>query len=202
MSFDSFSFLLLTITILVPGYIVSRIIELHRARRREESQVEFLRWIVIGAACIAPWVAVMFPLLSEHLTDRDTAWAYIVDHALGATVAWVIAIFVWPVLIALIYSKFNFYRFVTSRSGLTAWDSTFVMTYHDQGVWLLVVLADGNRVAGEFAEGSHASVDPGERDLYISKVHFTSYDSEFKDLSRQGGILIPAAQIRVVRFWQ
>lgn len=64
-----------------------------------------------------------------------------------------------------------------------------------------MLLNDGGWVAGAFADGSYASIEPDERDVYISRVHFTSFDEQFPGLGSEGGMLIPASEIRLIRFW-
>lgn len=210
MTFGTFQIALLSVTLLLSGYIASGVLAARRARRRESTEIEFFRWLALGAVCNAPWVVLAFLIAGDQLRSQDTAWAFAVDHRVWIALVWLFAVFLWPVIVGEAFTRVQgrpprlIRRYVGSQSpasGATAWDSKFIEVNQRRGDWVLVLLVDGGWIAGELAEGSYASIEPGERDLYVSKVHYTSLDDEFPGLGSEGGILILADQIRLVRFW-
>ena len=201
MTVDSFDIAFLSVTLLLPGHIASLVLSTRRARRREATEIEFFRWLALGAVCNAPWLLIIFLFAGDSLRSPDTAWQWAVENREWVAIGWAIAVFLWPVVVGMILAAVQERLVVSPLSGGTAWDSKFIEIQRTDGDWVLVMLTDGNWIAGQFARGSYAAVDPGERDLYLSTVQYTSFDDEFPGLERAGGILIPAESIRLIRFW-
>lgn len=223
MSFGSFELAFLTITLLLPGYIIDLILRSKRIRKSEESQIAFFRWLVLGTVAELPWLVVGFLVLAPHSSNEQEAWAYIVDNRYAFALGWVIAIFAWPLVVGRLAAHSEAVYLERERDGFlhtclaiigrtvaaqapinddSAWDTKFTSLEGTQGQWVLVELVDGTWIAGLFGQGSDASVDPNERDLYLARVLYTSLEEHFPGLERPGGVLIPAGQIRVIHFWE
>lgn len=220
MTIGSYAIAFVTITLLLPGYIVSLLLSAKRRRKSEETQFTLFRWFALGTVTELPWIIVGFLVLAPHWgTDRE-AWEYIAAHRWQAVIAWVIAVFVWPLLLGW-YLVSAEQRHIDGRSWSSpdrfvgylvaaqapinddsAWDTKFTEIEGVSGQWVLIVLTSGDWIAGVLGKGSDVSVDPKERDLYIADVRYTSLDDRFSNLQRQGGVLIPAGQIRLIYFWQ
>lgn len=203
MTVDSFQIAFLSVTLLLPGYIASLVLSARRARRREATEIEFFRWLALGAVCNAPWIMLSFLAAGDELRSDETAWAYAVDHRWWFVPWWTVAMFLWPWAVGWVLGRVQdrWIRSQSPRSGATAWQAKFIEVDKRHGDWILVLLNDGGWVAGAFADGSYASIEPDERDVYISRVHFTSFDEQFPGLGSEGGMLIPASEIRLIRFW-
>lgn len=83
----------------------------------------------------------------------------------------------------------------------TAWDWRFSKMPRD-GLFAMVTLTNGDRVAGLFGTQSFASSDTDERDLYIEEEWIVSKSGKWEPRPEKVGILIPAREIRYVEFWQ
>lgn len=224
MSLSSFELVFLTISLVLPGYAISLILRSRRIRKSEESQAAFFRWLVLGTIAELPWLIIGFLVLSPHWgTDRGV-WNYIVDNRYPATLAWLLAVFVWPFVVGWVLGEAEAIyllnrgrstrrnrlmsttgRMVLAQSPInddSSWDTKFTSLEGTEGQWILVELVNGEWIAGVFGAGSDASVDPDERDLYIADVRYTSLAERFPGLERQGGILVPAGQIRIIHFWE
>jgi hypothetical protein len=216
----SYMIAFVTITLLLPGYIVSLLLSMARRRKSEEAQFALFRWFVLGTICELPWLALGFLILAPHWKTDAAAWVYVTDHRFVATGLWVLAIFGWPFVVGryLIRAEARWVKnktqsridrfvgqLVAAQGPInddSAWDTKFTEIEGVSGQWVLIVLISGDWIAGVLGKGSDVSVDPKERDLYIADVRYTSLDDQFPNLQRTGGILIPAGQIRLIYFWQ
>lgn len=81
-----------------------------------------------------------------------------------------------------------------------AWDWRFGLCHGR--CFMMVTLVDGAEVAGVFGEGSFASSDPAERDIYLEELWDVSDDGgAWTPRENRQGILLPAKEIRHVQFW-
>lgn len=223
MSVGSFELIFVTVSLLLPGYIINLILRTRRIRKSEESQIAFFRWLVLGTIAELPWLMAGFLLLAPHWDTDQQIWRYIVEHRWWFTVGWLTAVFAWPFLFGWLLAEAEAKylqergeraawlatvvgRMVAAQGPInddSAWDTKFTrVEQREGGQWILVELIDGGWVAGIFGEGSDASVDPQERDLYIADVRYTSFEERFPGLGDPGGILIPASRIRFIHFWE
>lgn len=143
------------------------------------------------------------------MRETGSVERYALERPVLLSAIWFLAVFLWPLLLGValgLAGHYHLWKRIQDWSNLypvgqlnTAWDRRFTETR--KGGWILVVLTDDSWVAGEFGEDAHASRDPSERDIYIDQVHGTSLDARFPNLERQGGILIPARMIKMIRYW-
>jgi hypothetical protein len=96
---------------------------------------------------------------------------------------------------------------IADRIGLStihvipaAWDWRFSKMPRG-GIFVMVTLTSGERVAGLFGARSFASSDAAERDLYIEEEYDVDGD-EWKARPAKVGALIPVKEIRYVEFWE
>jgi len=142
---------------------------------------------------------------------------FFIESALSIREPWIAQALVWMLLILIGPAAFGFILGVAAqkewftrfanRLGLTivhiipaAWDWRFSSIPRD-GVFIMVTLTSGERVAGLFRDSSFASSDMGERDLYIEEEYTVSDDGVWKSRSEKVGNLISAKEIRYIEFW-
>jgi Family of unknown function (DUF6338) len=82
----------------------------------------------------------------------------------------------------------------------TAWDWRF-STIPRHGMFVMVTLVSGERVAGYFGNSSFASSDTDERDLYIEEEYTATDEGAWEAREESVGILISAKEIRYIEFW-
>lgn len=82
----------------------------------------------------------------------------------------------------------------------TAWDWRFSSIPRD-GLFVMVTLTSGERVAGHFSDRSFASSDAGERDLYIEEEYTVTNEGAWEARPERVGVLISAKEIRYIEFW-
>lgn len=213
MTFTGISVIFFTVTVVLPGYLTSHVLSVYRARIQGESRLEFMRWIALSTLDLSPLLALVVALFGDHFTSQHDAWLFALSHRATFAILWILAVLVWPIVVGecLVWLRNRRIGFALRysserhpRSHHTSWDAMFSQLDRDEGDWILVALRDGGWIVGIFGKGSHAAIDPAHRDLYISRVEYTSRDSTFYerfDVEVQGGIYIPAELIRYIRFW-
>lgn len=81
-----------------------------------------------------------------------------------------------------------------------AWDWRF-STIPGEGMFVMVTLNSGERVAGLFAKSSFASSYAAERDLYIEEEYTVTDQGNWEVRPERVGVLISAKEIRYIEFW-
>jgi hypothetical protein len=123
---------------------------------------------------------------------------------------WILLILVGPVVFGFILgvaAQKEWGSRLADRLGLTivqvipaAWDWRFC-TVTRGGMFIMVTLTSGERVAGLFGSNSFASSDIGERDLYIEEEYTVTNQGAWQARNEKVGILISAKEIRYIEFW-
>jgi len=142
---------------------------------------------------------------------------FFIEPALSIREPWIAQALVWILLILIGPAAFGFILGVAAQKewftrfanklGLTivhiipaAWDWRFSSVPRD-GVFIMVTLTSGERVAGLFRDNSFASSDMGERDLYIEEEYTVTDEGVWESRPEKVGILISAKEIRYIEFW-
>jgi hypothetical protein len=142
---------------------------------------------------------------------------FFVERALTVQEPWLARAFVWILLILGGPALFGFLLGVAAQKewgtwladklNLTivhvipaAWDWRFCKVPRG-GMFIMVTLTSGERVAGFFGTNSFASSDTGERDIYIEEEYTVTEQGTWEARREQVGVLIPAKEIRYVEFW-
>jgi hypothetical protein len=140
-----------------------------------------------------------------------------VERALAVQEPWLARALVWIFLILIGPAIFGFLLGVAAQKewgtwlagkfDLTivhvipaAWDWRFCKVPRG-GMFIMVTLTSGERVAGFFGSNSFASSDTGERDLYIEEEYTLTDQGTWEARPEKVGILISAKEIRYVEFW-
>lgn len=133
----------------------------------------------------------------------------ILDNPSFLAIAFIIVIFISPLLLGLILGYASQQQWVErglsilgfkTLSGFpSAWDYQFSQI--NNPIWILVTLKDGSQVGGEFGKNSFASSELPERDLYLERVYRISEDNAWQPVAGTAGILIKADEIRYIEYW-
>jgi hypothetical protein len=142
---------------------------------------------------------------------------FFIQPAISMQEPWVVRALIWILLILVGPAVFGFVLGIGAQRewftrfanwlGFTvvhiipaAWDWRFSSIPRD-GLFIMVTLTSGERVAGFFSNGSFASSDVGERDLYIEEEYTVTDQGEWKERREKVGVLISAKEIRYIEFW-
>src|SRR5262249_29872947 len=83
----------------------------------------------------------------------------------------------------------------------TAWDWRLSRVSRG-GMYVMVTLSSGGRVAGFFGPNSFASSDSDERDIYVEEEYTVDETGKWEARTEKVGVLIPAKEIKYIEFWQ
>lgn len=124
--------------------------------------------------------------------------------------AWISLILIGPAIFGFVlgvaaqrewFTRFaNWFGLAVVHIIPTAWDWRFSSIPRD-GMFVMVTLASGERVAGLFKDRSFASSDTGERDVYIEEEYTVSAEGVWEARPERVGVLISAKEIRYIEFW-
>jgi hypothetical protein len=130
---------------------------------------------------------------------------FFIEPAFSITTPWVARASVWILLLLVGPAVFGFFLGVAAQKEWftwlvdkldltivhvipTAWDWRF-STVQRGGMFVMVTLTSGERVAGFFSGNSFASSDTGERDLYIEEEYTVTDQGEWKARSEKVAVL-------------
>ncbi len=170
-------------------------------------------WFITGRAPSTKENVLIFVVLSLVYYSLTV---FFIEPALSIREPWVARALVWIALILAGPAVFGFVLGVAAQKewgtrlanklGLTivhvipaAWDWRFATI--PRGMFVMVTLTSGERVAGFFGGNSFASSDVGERDLYIDEEYTITHNGKWEPRDEKVGVLIAAKEIRYIEFW-
>jgi hypothetical protein len=189
----------LVLLFVVPGLIALFVRSRFIAGRAPSAKENFLIFVVLSLFYYSLTIVFIQPAMSIR-----EPWVY------GAFV-WVLLILIGPALFGFVLgiaAQREWFTRFANRLGFTivhiiptAWDWRFSTISSRDGLFVLVTLTSGERVAGLFRGGSFASSDANERDLYIEEEYEISDRGTWESRPEKVGIFIPAREIRYIEFW-
>ena len=140
-----------------------------------------------------------------------------IEPALGVDEPWVARAAVWIVLTLVgpaffglllgFWAQKNWGIRIANKIGLgtihvipAAWDWRFSKMPRG-GMFVMVTLTSGERVAGLFGTRSFASSDAAEPDLHLEEEYDVD-DDKWEARPAKVGILIPVKEVRYIEFWE
>jgi hypothetical protein len=137
--------------------------------------------------------------------------AFSLGHSwLGRALVWIFLILVGPAIFGFmlgVAAQKDWGAWLAGKFDLTivhvipaAWDWRFSRVARS-GMFVMVTLTSGERVAGFFGGNSFASSDAGERDLYIEEEYTVTDEGVWEARDEKVGILISAREVRYIEFW-
>ena len=213
MTLDKIETLLLTLALIVPGFIIHCVFSFFSPRRIETKEVLLLRFLTFGTLNLIVCLPIIYLIATQ--SDIENVAKHSVHTILKSDVRkyiwlaayFLVVTFVSPTILGLVIAaidKYDWFKKLAGRLGLhamhsipTAWDYKFHQICQSGGRWITVALKDDRVVTGFFGSRSFASSDPAERDLYIQ----STVDAETMEyIDRSDGILIKYDDIRSIEF--
>ena len=189
-----------TLAFLGPGALFYFTVSMFFPQRLERQQTIILRSLAFSVINYAIWFWVIYLIVTHSLFS---------EHVILTVVAWVVIIFLSPILLGLLLVYLNEQDVVGRvfrRVGLnpihpvpTSWDYKFRNTRGDR--WVSVRMVDGSEAAGYFGSNSFASNGTAERDLYLEDVYRVADDGQWQRVPGSDGVLIPGEHIMHIEFW-
>lgn len=197
---DSIEVVLYTAIFLLPGYIVSEIIQSFSPSKEVTDNVLFLK-------CL------LFSLVNDSLFS----WVYILfwnNESLNKNRAGLIAVFLAISIIGssllgcaiglakyfhVMHILFGKLKISISDSSSSAWQYKFSSLRSAR--WVIVTQKDGCKVAGRFGKQSMASSAYNNPDLYLQDTYSIDENNNWKRVERSDGILILSSAIDIIEFF-
>jgi hypothetical protein len=189
---------LLVLLFVVPGLVALSVRSRFITGRTPSAQENILNFVVLS-------------LVYYSLT------IFFIESAFSIKNPWIVRAGVWIILLLVGPAIFGFFlgaaaqkewfTWLADRLNLTivhvipaAWDWRFSSVPRG-GMFVMVTLNSGERVAGFFGNNSFASSDTGERDLYIEEEYTVTDEGDWEPRTEKVGVLISAKEIRYIEFW-
>lgn len=197
---DSMDVVYNTLGFIVPGFLIDLIIRFFIPKRELSDQNNLLYYLSLSSLNYAVWSGLVYAVFKVD---------YFSTHPIATGLAWFWVIFIGPIIIAnLILLAYRckwidkiakWIRLHRIHPIPTAWDFKFINI--SQRKWVIVVLTDGEQIAGLMHEDSFASSDPSERDIYLEEIYDIKDSGVWEKIERTDGILIKGEAIKFVQFW-
>ena len=188
-----------TLAFLVPGFIIHWILATCIPRRPPTAELALPRYLTLSSInyAVCSWIIYLLLYTSAFKHHPD-----------AKLVSWLFIILISPLILGLLGSYGSQRQWdakILSRFNIKAlhpipdaWDYVFSNT---ESVYIRVTLTDGSSVYGWYGNGSFASTEFGERDIYISSLWETNSSGMSQKIPDNKGILIKGEQIKYIEFW-
>lgn len=184
--------LLQLIVVIVPGFIAWRTYQWRRPQGEQKAADAIVDIVAFSALTALLWYK------AAWMKWPNTSWTAMLFG---------LQVFVTPVLVALIYERIVEYcakhYWITSPHP-RAWDFIFnSLAYRKKGVgenglFLIVTLKSGDKVAGVFSEPGFASLWPYDRDLLLGTTWELEGGKPARVVAGSIGLYVDAANIDVI----
>lgn len=180
----------------LPGYIITRIINTLCPARRASDAINLLKCIGYSLLDVALWIW----LYKICIDCNNEAWWYY----LRITIVVALTSALTGLLLGLIrycecirWLIINVFNIQIEKPIPTAWDNIF--STRKNGCWVIVSLGNGKQIGGRFATKSHASSDQDYRDLFLEETYEVD-ENGWKKVNNTEGVWISPSEIKKLEF--
>jgi hypothetical protein len=202
LTIDKFQTLILTLSFVVPGFIIHSIFSMCRPRRTEIKELLYLRFLAFSVLNL---IVCIWPIRYVIVNN------YVSLHPLRSVGIFFVIAFISPLILGVIIAKLDSTDWMSKllrrlklypmHATPNSWDYKFGKICARGDAWVLVRMTSGKVVGGYFGPHSFASTDVAERDLYLQSVwEVNSESGEWTRKELTDGIWIKASEILSVEF--
>jgi hypothetical protein len=183
---------------IVPGLVIVYVRSQFISGRTPTHTENVLGYLVLSLL----YYSIILPFIEQALSVREP-WV-------TRAAVWIVLTLVGPALFGLllgVWAQKECGVWIADKIGLStihvipaAWDWRF-SKMPCGGMFVMVTLTSGERVAGLFGAKSFASSDTAERDLYLEEEYDVDGD-KWEARPAKVGILIPVKEVRYIEFWE
>ena len=211
MSVLSFDVLFLTITFLVPGYVIQTTLSALEPRRSIQAHVTFLRFLTLSAVHNAAWATLLYWLYADEITEgREHLLESAAACPFWVGAAWFGIVLISPFVFTVIYvhvrragwtwKAWNLLGLRPMDPVASAWDFGIHRMWED--LYLIIRLTDGSTVYAKFGEFSHFGSEESGGGLHLEQLYEIDEDGTWVERAYRGpAITIPMSSIHTVEFW-
>ncbi|TCW29025.1 DUF6338 family protein [Christensenella hongkongensis] len=201
MYIESMDIIILTCFFLIPGFIITGIMNSLSPHKAESDGKSFLRFLLYSVLDCGVWSWLYVILWTSNLYTNNTALFWFLCAMITVIGAAIIGTIIGLITKkALVMKFFSLFRIDISHPIPASWDYKFsnISDYR----YVIITLNDGSTVAGLFSSKSFASSDCDERDIYLEKTYIIDDDSKWNESKCTDGMLILASSIRTIEFFK
>lgn len=193
---ESFDVVFLTSIFVLPGFLMSRIIDISNPAHKEGYGIYILRCLLlslVNCAC-SSWV---FGIVFKLKEIRVLYWLSLLGAELfvSSSIALVISVLKQKQIIQKFFRRIGLNPCFSTP---TAWDYALSKP---ESRFVAVTLMDGNQIYGFYSGNSYSSSAFDGRDLFLEKT-YTLKDDKWCLLPHSEGILISNNQICTIEFME
>lgn len=193
---ESFDIVFYTAIFVLPGFLISCIIDATNPPRRYNEGIYLLKCLIYSIEHYAVWSWAYSLLFNHDFKYFTIYWMSIVLTTLiGATIISILIVFIKQKQI--LYIVFEKIGIKSIHSTPTAWDYKFSKQESD---FVIVTLIDNTIIRGLYCTDSFSSSDYEERDLYLEKLYVLSNKHNWVEAKDNNGVYIAKNQIKYIEF--
>lgn len=185
--------LVLFVAFAIPGFIALKAYELMFPGIREDPGNQIVD--AVAYSCIN-YALLIWPVVAVE------ALGWRAGHPVLYGVFWLFVLFVAPVLWSFLWGLTRtrkFFQRALIHPIQKPWDFLFAQR---KAFWVKIVLNDGTKIGGKYADRSFASSAPAEEQIYLEESWILNDKGGFeRPKNRTAGILVLASQIAYLEFY-
>jgi hypothetical protein len=190
MTYDSLDKIFLTALFVLPGYVITSIVNAFNPQGRLNESKYFLKCLLYSLVNLGAWCWAYSIVLNSTVLKSSFQWLLLVTVTLVG--ALLLGLFIGVIKQKTPLSKLlNFCGLSTIHPTTLAWDYLFSK---QESYYVIVKMDDNKIVRGWFSDKSFASSDPDNHDLYIEQC----YGEGWSEDPQSRGIYIPGDQIKYI----
>lgn len=186
--------LLLFILFVIPGFITLKTYHLLVPSENAAAPIQIIDAITYSSANYALLSWAIY-LIESNAVQESNPIAYVAFYFC--------VLFVAPILIALLWRKIRHSHWVVSKTSHpsdTAWNFVFQKR---KPYWVVVTLADGSKIFGEYGYDSFASSVPSKQQIFLERVWHGNNTGGFeKPKDQTAGVIVTSSDIAAVELFE
>lgn len=192
MTYGSLDAVFYTALFILPGYVITSIVNAFNPQGRLNESKYFLKCLLYSLVNLGVWCWAYNIVLNNTASKSSLRWLLLTAITLlgAALLGFLIGVIKQKTLLSKLLNRLGI---STIHPTVLAWDYLFSK---QESYYIIVKMDDDKIVRGWFSDKSFASSDPDNHDLYIEQC----YGEGWSEDPQSRGIYIPGDQIKYIEF--
>ena len=192
MTYGSLDAVFYTALFILPGYVITSIVNAFNPQGRLNESKYFLKCLLYSLVNLGVWCWAYNIVLNNTASKSSLQWLLLTAITLlgAALLGFLIGVIKQKTLLSKLLNRLGI---STIHPTVLAWDYLFSK---QESYYIIVKMDDDKIVRGWFSDKSFASSDPDNHDLYIEQC----YGEGWSEDPQSRGIYIPGDQIKYIEF--
>ncbi|CEK32660.1 hypothetical protein JGS6364_PCS1200511 (plasmid) [[Clostridium] sordellii] len=196
---NSFNTVLLTVTFLMPGFIIFYIKSMLVPQRIVHQSNYIFRYFFYSSINIAISMPLIYFVQSNN---------YYESHPYKVILFWISIVIILPIVLGIVFANISsrgidkkiLNKICPSTLGSipTAWDYKFSKL--DEERYVQVKLKDGSIIRGLYSTESYVSSQQEERDIYLEELFYINENNSWINIENSDGVLLKSSEIVAIEF--